>query len=78
MELGSAITVILASQYAIPVSTTMCITGATLGVALCNGDLKSFNWRGLGWIVLGWVLTVPIAGVSAGCVMGIILNAPHF
>ncbi|KAK0223966.1 sodium:inorganic phosphate symporter [Armillaria fumosa] len=78
MELGSAITVVLASQYAIPVSTTMCITGATLGVALCNNDLKSFNWRGLGWIVLGWVLTVPIAGVSAGCVMGIILNAPHF
>jgi hypothetical protein len=30
MELGSAITVILASQYGIPVSTTMCITGATL------------------------------------------------
>ncbi|KAK0469022.1 sodium:inorganic phosphate symporter [Desarmillaria tabescens] len=78
MELGSAITVVFASQYAIPVSTTMCITGATLGVALCNNDLKSFNWRGLGWIVLGWVLTVPIAGVSAGCVMGIILNAPHF
>ncbi|PBK63188.1 sodium:inorganic phosphate symporter [Armillaria solidipes] len=78
MELGLAITVVLASQYAIPVSTTMCITGATLGVAMCNNDLKSFNWRGLGWIVLGWVLTVPIAGVSAGCVMGIILNAPHF
>jgi sodium-dependent phosphate transporter len=34
MELGSAITVILASQYGIPVSTTMCITGATLYVTL--------------------------------------------
>jgi sodium-dependent phosphate transporter len=41
MELGAGITVILASQYAIPVSTTMCITGATLGVALCNGDCES-------------------------------------
>ena len=78
MELGSAITVLLASQYGLPVSTTMCITGATLGVSLCNGDIRSFNWKQLGWIVLGWVLTVPIAGVSAGCVMGIILNAPHF
>ncbi|PVG01655.1 sodium:inorganic phosphate symporter [Serendipita vermifera] len=78
MELGSAITVILASQYGIPVSTTMCITGATLGVGLCNGDLRAFNWRGLGWIVLGWVLTVPIAGVAAGCLMGILLNAPSF
>ncbi|KAF4575367.1 hypothetical protein EYR40_004889 [Pleurotus pulmonarius] len=78
MELGSAITVLLASQYAIPVSTTMCITGGTLGVALCNGDIKSFNWKHLGWIVLGWVLTVPVVGVAAGCTMGIILNAPHF
>jgi hypothetical protein len=41
MELGAAITVILASQYGLPVSTTMCITGSTIGVALCNGDLKS-------------------------------------
>ncbi|KIM22206.1 hypothetical protein M408DRAFT_333036 [Serendipita vermifera MAFF 305830] len=78
MELGSAITVILASNYGLPVSTTMCIVGATLGVALCNGDWRTFNWRGLGWIFLGWVLTVPIVGVTAGCLMGIILNAPHF
>ncbi|KIM22207.1 hypothetical protein M408DRAFT_28932 [Serendipita vermifera MAFF 305830] len=78
MELGSAITVILASNYGLPVSTTMCIVGATLGVALCNGDWRTFNWRGLGWIFLGWVLTVPVVGVAAGCLMGIILNAPHF
>ncbi|KIY62110.1 sodium:inorganic phosphate symporter [Cylindrobasidium torrendii FP15055 ss-10] len=78
MELGASITVLLASQYAIPVSSTMCITGSTIGVALCNGDIKSFNWKQLAWIFLGWVLTVPIAGISAGCIMGIILNAPHF
>lgn len=28
-QLGAAITVILASQYGIPVSSTMCITGAS-------------------------------------------------
>ncbi|KAH9943506.1 sodium:inorganic phosphate symporter [Epithele typhae] len=78
MELGAAITVLLASQYGIPVSTTMCITGATLGVAMCNGDWRSFNWKQLGWIVLGWVITVPVVGVLAGCTMGILLNAPHF
>ncbi|GAA5990591.1 hypothetical protein JCM10908_003144 [Rhodotorula pacifica] len=78
MELGSAITVVLASQYGIPVSTTMCITGATVGVALCNGDLRSVNWRAVGWIFLGWVITVPVVGTLAGCLCGIILNAPHF
>ncbi|GAA6003422.1 hypothetical protein JCM10207_000327 [Rhodosporidiobolus poonsookiae] len=78
MELGAAITVILASQYGLPVSTTMCITGSTVGVALCNGDLRSINWRAVGWIFLGWVITVPVVGTLAGCLMGILLNAPHF
>lgn len=78
MELGAAITVLLASQYALPVSTTMCITGATLGVALCNGDLKTFNWRGLGWIMMGWILTVPVVGTAAGCLTAIVLYSPHW
>lgn len=77
MELGSAITVILASYLALPVSTTMCIVGATLGVAMCNGDWRTFNWRGLGWIFLGWILTGPIVGVVAGSIMGIVLYAPN-
>ncbi|WVQ79651.1 hypothetical protein IAT38_001751 [Cryptococcus sp. DSM 104549] len=78
MELGSSITVLLASQYGIPVSTTMCITGATAGVGIVSGGIKSLNWRAFGWILLGWVLTVPIAGTAAGCLLGIILNSPHW
>lgn len=51
ISLGSAIVVILASQYGIPVSTTMCATGATLGVGIVGGSgLKSINWRALLWI----------------------------
>ncbi|BGO98149.1 hypothetical protein JCM10021v2_001808 [Rhodotorula toruloides] len=69
MELGSAITVVLASQYVLPVSTTMCITGSTVGVALCNGDFRAVNWRAVGWIFLGWVITVPVVGTLAGCLM---------
>ncbi|WVN87684.1 uncharacterized protein L203_102872 [Cryptococcus depauperatus CBS 7841] len=78
MELGSSITVLLASQYGIPVSTTMCITGSTAGVGIVSGGFKSLNWRAFAWIFLGWVLTVPIAGTAAGCLCGIILNAPHW
>ena len=33
MEMGAAIVVLLFSQYSLPVSTSMCITGATVGVA---------------------------------------------
>ncbi|KAF9041244.1 sodium:inorganic phosphate symporter [Panaeolus papilionaceus] len=77
MELSAAITVILASQYGLPVSTTMCITGATVGVSLCNGDWRATNWRAIGWIFLGWVMTVPIVCTFSACLMGILLNAPH-
>ncbi|GAA6007815.1 hypothetical protein JCM11491_003974 [Sporobolomyces phaffii] len=77
MELGAAITVILASQYGLPVSTTMCITGSTIGVGLCNGDWRSINWKAIGWIVLGWVITVPVVGTLAGCLLAIIINAPR-
>ncbi|GMK58263.1 hypothetical protein CspeluHIS016_0502950 [Cutaneotrichosporon spelunceum] len=78
MELGASITVLLASQYGIPVSTTMCITGATAGVGLVSGGPKAVNWRAFGWIFLGWVLTVPVAGTAAGCLTGLFINAPHW
>lgn len=44
MELGSSITVLLASQYGIPVSTTMCITGSTAGVGIVSGG-SAFCFR---------------------------------
>jgi sodium-dependent phosphate transporter len=78
MELGSAVTVVMATRLALPVSTTQCIVGATMGVALCNGDLKALNWRIVGWCYFGWILTLPIAGLISGCLMGIIINAPQW
>ncbi|KAL4783117.1 phosphate transporter [Aspergillus varians] len=78
MELGAAITVLVFSQYKLPVSTSMCITGATIGVGLCNGTLKAVNWQRVGLLGFGWIMTIPIAGTAAGCLMGLILNAPHF
>lgn len=78
MELAAAITVLMASRLGLPVSTTQCITSAIIGVALTNGDLKSINWKQFGKIFLGWVLTLPCAGLLAGILMGMPLNSPHF
>lgn len=78
MELGAAITVILASQYGIPVSTTMCITGATIGTSLISAEgFKGTNWRALGWIYLGWLSTIVVVMTASACSMGIIVNAPR-
>jgi len=78
MEMGAAITVLLFSQYSLPVSTSMCITGATVGVGLCNGTLKAVNFQRVGLLLLAWLLTIPIAGTLGGVLMGLFLNAPHF
>ncbi|KAL2192937.1 phosphate-repressible phosphate permease [Corynascus similis CBS 632.67] len=78
MELGSAITVILATRLKLPVSTTQCITGATVGVGLCSGTWRTVNWRMVLWIYLGWIITLPITGIISGCLMGIIINAPRW
>ncbi|OQN98750.1 hypothetical protein B0A48_15416 [Cryoendolithus antarcticus] len=78
MEMGAAITVLLFSQFKLPVSTSMCITGATVGVGLCNGTLKAVNWQRVGLLVFAWIMTIPIAGTLAGVLMGILLNTPHF
>lgn len=78
IELGAAITVLLASQLALPVSTTQCLTGAAVGVALMNFDLAAVNWKQLAYIFSGWVLTLPCAGLIAGLLMAMALNTPHF
>ncbi|KAI0392526.1 phosphate transporter [Xylariaceae sp. FL0594] len=78
MELGAAITVLLFSQFSLPVSTSMCITGATVGVGLCNGTVKAVNWHRISLLVLAWILTIPIAGTLGGVLMGLFINAPHF
>ncbi|KAF2733361.1 phosphate transporter [Polyplosphaeria fusca] len=78
MELGSAITIIMATRLKLPVSTTQCICGATVGVGFCNGTWRSINWRMVAWIYMGWIITLPCAGIISGCLMGIILNAPRW
>lgn len=78
MEMGAAVTVLVFSQFSLPVSTSMCITGATVGVGLCNGTLKAVNFQRVGLLVIAWIATIPIAGTLGGILMGLFLNAPHF
>ncbi|OAK99673.1 phosphate permease [Phaeosphaeriaceae sp. SRC1lsM3a] len=78
MELGAAITVLLASRLGLPVSTTQCLTGATIGVALCNFDVRAVNWKQIAFIFSSWIITLPSAGLISGLLMAMALNTPHF
>jgi sodium-dependent phosphate transporter len=62
----------------LPVSTTQCITGATVGVGLCSGTWRTINWRMVAWIYFGWIVTLPVAGIISGGLMGFIINAPRW
>ncbi|KAI5949227.1 PHO89 [Candida theae] len=76
IELGAAVTTVMATQLAIPVSTTQSAVGATVFVGLCNKEWKTVNWRMVAWCYLGWIFTLPMAGLIAGILNGIILYAP--
>ncbi|KAI5955101.1 PHO89 [Candida jiufengensis] len=76
IELGAAVTTVMATQLAIPVSTTQSAVGATVFVGLCNKEWKTVNWRMVAWCYLGWIFTLPMAGLIAGLLNGIILYAP--
>ena len=78
VELGSAITVLMASRLGLPVSTTQCASGAIMGVALMNLDLGAVNWKQCAFIFSGWVLTLPCAGLISGLLCVMALNTPHF
>ncbi|KAL2071875.1 hypothetical protein VTL71DRAFT_13110 [Oculimacula yallundae] len=77
INVASSITVLLASRFGLPVSTTQCQLGATIGVGLCSLSTKAVNWKQIGFIILGWIITIPIAGLIAGLLMGMGLNTPH-
>lgn len=76
MELGAALTVITASFLGIPLSTTHCITGATVAVGLCNGNLKAINWKMISWTLFSWILTLPVVGLIAGVLNRCLLYSP--
>lgn len=78
IELGAAVTVLLASKLGLPVSTTQCLVGASMGVALMNYDLGAVNWKQLAFIFMGWILTLPCAALASGLICLMALNAPSF
>ena len=54
VELSAAMTVVLASRFGLPVSTTMVACGAILTVGMMEGT-QGVNWRLAARIFVGWV-----------------------
>ncbi|GGB85229.1 inorganic phosphate transporter [Pseudoduganella buxea] len=63
-ETGGAITLIMASFWGVPVSTTHTITGAIVGVGSSH-RLSAVRWGVAGNIVWAWIFTIPASAFVA-------------
>src|SRR5215470_16925570 len=59
-ETGAALSILIATQTGVPVSTTHAITGSIVGVGATR-RLSAVRWGVAGQIVWAWVLTIPMA-----------------
>jgi PiT family inorganic phosphate transporter len=63
-ETAGGITILMASAWGIPVSTTHTITGAIVGVGTSH-RLTAVRWQVAGRIVWAWILTIPMSAAIA-------------
>ncbi|MGH8226053.1 MAG: inorganic phosphate transporter [Gammaproteobacteria bacterium] len=70
-NLVTSFLVIVASRFALPVSTTQVSVGALFGIGIANRKVK---WNTLTGIVLSWVITFPAGAILSA---GIYLLAKH-
>jgi PiT family inorganic phosphate transporter len=63
-ETAAASTIIMVTQWGIPISTTHAITGAILGVGTTRGP-RSVRWIWGQRIVTAWILTLPCSAFIA-------------
>lgn len=77
IEIGAAITVLIASRIGIPVSTTHCQVGATMGVGMVEFKASTVNWKQFVYFCLGWVVTVVFTGILAAVFFLVIAYSPQ-
>src|SRR2546427_759342 len=70
-ETGAAISILIATQAGVPVSTTHAITGSIVGVGATR-RLSAVRWGIAGQIVWAWLLTIPAAFLIAAAAFPIL------
>jgi len=75
IELGAATVIVVGSRYGIPLSTTHCQVGATVGVGLLEGK-KGVNVLLLMKVIVGWIITLLVVGATTSALFAQGVYAP--
>jgi len=71
IEIGSALTVLVASNVGVPISTTHCKVGSVVFVGRFRAR-ENVDWSIFRNIVIAWLVTLPISGgISAAIMSGL-------
>merc|ERR1719419_780980 len=75
IELGAALVVLTGSRLEIPLSTTHCQVGATVGVGMSEG-FGNVNWFLFAKVAAGWILTLIVAALVTAAIFSYATYAP--
>lgn len=71
--LAAATWVLIATVFAMPVSTTHSIIGGMIGFGLVSGGVRVVYWSNLGKIVLSWIISPVVGGLLSFVVFKVIV-----
>ena len=75
IEIGSAFVIVTGSQLGLPLSTTHCQVGSTVGVGLMEGK-NSVNWSLVYQVFAGWVITLVVCAITTAAIFAFGYYAP--
>src|SRR3712207_7348915 len=75
-ETGGALTLFMATNLGVPVSTTQTITGAIIGVGAAR-RVSAVRWGGARGILVAWIVTISAAALVAACFYKLARSEEH-
>ncbi len=64
VDFGAATTILVASKFGMPISTSHTVVGAVFGVGLARG-VEAIDLSVIKKIVVSWIITVPVAAITS-------------